>query len=130
MLHHALFGFLRVSLVGGCNKVVPEKLFRRRIFRDTPAIGSSVSVLHIDEIRDADIPALFQPVIAHRLFESAERAFSTDSGASALRLFFSLVRSRRLSLCHALGAFRHKQDFHRGKNQLHIRHQPHGADVL
>ena len=55
MLHHALFGFLRVSLVGGCNKVVPEKLFRRRIFRDTPSIRSSVPVLHIDKIRDADI---------------------------------------------------------------------------
>ena len=55
MLHHALFGFLRVSLIGGGDKVVPEKLFRRRIFRDTPAIRSSVPILHIDEIRNADI---------------------------------------------------------------------------
>ena len=42
-----LFGFLRVSLVGGCNKVVPEKLFRRRIFRDTPSIRSC-SAVHSD----------------------------------------------------------------------------------
>ena len=55
MLHHACFGFLRVSLIGGGDKVVPEKIFRRRILRDTPAIRSSVSVLHIDKIRDADI---------------------------------------------------------------------------
>ena len=55
MLHHTLFGFLRVSLIGGGDKVVPKKLFRCRILRDTPAIRSPVSVLHIDEIRDADI---------------------------------------------------------------------------
>ena len=61
MLHHALSGFLRVSLISRCDKVVPEKLFRRRILRDTPAIGSSVSVLHIDEIRDADIALHLQP---------------------------------------------------------------------
>ena len=47
MLHHALFGFLRVSLIAGCDKVVPEKLFRRRVFCYTPAIRSSVSVLHL-----------------------------------------------------------------------------------
>ncbi len=49
------FGFLRVSLICRCDKVVPEKFFRRRILRDTPAIRSSISVLHIDEIRNADI---------------------------------------------------------------------------
>ena len=61
MLHHALFGFLRVSLICRCDKVVPEKFFRRRILCDTPAIRSSVSVLHIDEIRDADIALHLQP---------------------------------------------------------------------
>ena len=40
MLHHALSGFLRVSLIGECDKVVPEKLFRRRILRNTPAIST------------------------------------------------------------------------------------------
>jgi hypothetical protein len=40
MLHHALFGFLRVSLICRCDKVVPEKLFRRRILCDTPAIST------------------------------------------------------------------------------------------
>ena len=39
----------------------PEKFFRRRILCDTPAIRSSVSVLHIDEIRDADIALHLQP---------------------------------------------------------------------
>lgn len=61
MLHHALFGFLRVSLICRCDKVVPKKFFRRRILCDTPAIRSSVSVLHIDEIRDADIALHLQP---------------------------------------------------------------------
>ena len=61
MLHHALFGFLRVSLICRCDKVVPEKFFRRRILCDTPAIRSSVSVLHIDEIRNADIALHLQP---------------------------------------------------------------------
>ena len=61
MLRHALFGFLRVSLIGGGDKVVPEKLFRRRVFCDTPAIRSSISVLHIDEIRNADIALHLQP---------------------------------------------------------------------
>lgn len=61
MLHHALFGFLRFSLICRCDKVVPEKFFRRRILCDTPAIRSSVSVLHIDEIRDADIALHLQP---------------------------------------------------------------------
>lgn len=55
MPHHALSGFLRVSLIGGRDKVIPEKLFRRRILRDTPAIRSSVLVLHIDEICNTDI---------------------------------------------------------------------------
>ena len=61
MLHHALFGFLRVSLIGRCDKVVPEKFFRGCILRDTPSIRFSVSVLHIDEICDADIALHLQP---------------------------------------------------------------------
>ena len=43
---HALFGFLRVSLICRCDKVVPEKFFRRRILCDTPAIMPSVSIPH------------------------------------------------------------------------------------
>ena len=61
MLHHAFFGFLRVSLIGRRDEVISKKLFRRRILRDTPAIRSSVPVLHIDEIRDADIALHLQP---------------------------------------------------------------------
>jgi len=77
MLHHALSGFLRVSLIDRCYKVVPKKLFRRRILRNTPAIQSSVFVLHIefvlhiDKICDADVAlhlqscdARFKPGIA------------------------------------------------------------------
>ena len=61
MSQNTLSGFLRVSLICRRNKVISKKRFRCCVLRNTPAIRSSIFVLHIDEIRNADIALHLQP---------------------------------------------------------------------
>lgn len=61
MLQNTDTGLLRVPLICRRDEIIPEKSFWRRALCDTPAVGSAVLILHIDEIRNADVALYLQP---------------------------------------------------------------------